>query len=109
MRGEGAPKFLTYDQLAMAIVLRPDIVLASRMVSAAVELRGELTRGQMVLGARGKRPGGQGPVGGGQGPGEQRPGGQGAPPTNVCIIDTIDQTIYEELFLHAVEFDFTKK
>ena len=38
-----------YDEMAVAVALRPDIVTSSFMTQATVELNGEHTRGQMVL------------------------------------------------------------
>lgn len=42
-------KFQTYDELAMAVAIRPDIVLREGRVFATVELHGYFTRGQMVV------------------------------------------------------------
>ena len=47
-------KFRTYDDLALAVAIRPDIVLHEEHVFATVELHGHLTRGQMVVDWRDK-------------------------------------------------------
>jgi len=89
MRGDGAPVYWAWDQLAMAVVLRPDAVLRSSTVTAAVELRGELTRGQMVV-----MPVKRGRV---------------VEPPNVCLVEAVDKDIYETLIVKTVEYDFTRK
>ena len=46
---EGGGKFGMYDELAVAVALRDDIVTSSFITYATVELNGEHTRGQVVI------------------------------------------------------------
>jgi inosine-uridine nucleoside N-ribohydrolase len=42
-------KYMAWDQLAMAIVIDPNVVIETKHVYSSVELHGGLTRGQMVI------------------------------------------------------------
>jgi len=70
-------KFWAYDQLAMAIVVDPEIVVEAKEAYAVVELHGQLTRAQLVVdwsNKLGKTP-------------------------NVRIVSRVDQTRYEKVTL----------
>ena len=59
LKARGFNRFISYDAVAMATLLRPDCILATDFKYCTLELRGELTRGMMVVDWRhhlGKEP-----------------------------------------------------
>jgi purine nucleosidase len=81
----GVRTCVLHDPLAMALALEPDLA-TYRLVRAAVELRGDRSRGQVVADLRGYEPA----------PGDPRE------PGVVRIVDTLDTAAFHERFLSAL-------
>jgi purine nucleosidase len=81
----GVRTCVLHDPLAMALALHPDLA-TYRLVRAAVELRGDRSRGQVVADLRGYEPA----------PGDPRE------PGVVRIVDTLDTAAFHERFLSAL-------
>ena len=81
----GVRTCVLHDPLAMALALEPELA-TYRLVRAAVELRGERARGQVVADLRGYEPA----------PADPRQ------PGVVRIVDTLDTPAFHERFLRAL-------
>ena len=83
LRARNSPKYYAYDQLAVSVVIDPDIVLEAKEVHGIVELHGHFTRGQLAV--------------------DWNNSLQKSP--NVRIVTKVDQSRYEKLAFTAFTLD----